>query len=86
MKNKKNSKKTRAIHEQIKRSHNREHSTSLYLTSSFTFENSEQARAIFADEIEGDSYSRLGNPNVSELIQKMVTLENTEDGFAFSSA
>ncbi len=78
-------KKTKAIHEQIDRSHNREHSTPVYLTSSFTFEDAEQARALFADEIEGNIYSRFTNPNVSELISKLVVLENTEDGFAFAS-
>ncbi len=78
-------KKTKAIREQIKQTHNREHSAPLYLTSSFTFENAEQARALFADEIEGNIYSRFTNPNVSEFILKMSQLENTEDGFAFAS-
>ena len=30
----------------------REHSVPLYVTSSFVFDNAEQARALFADEIE----------------------------------
>ena len=80
-----NDKKTKAIREQIGKSQNREHSTPLYLTSSFTFEDAEQARAMFADEIEGNIYSRFTNPNVTELIQKMTALENAEDGFAFAS-
>jgi O-succinylhomoserine sulfhydrylase len=78
-------KKTQAIRLQVRQSHNREHSTPLYLTSSFTFNNAEQGRALFADEIQGNIYSRFTNPNVSELIDKMVLLENTEDGFAFAS-
>jgi O-succinylhomoserine sulfhydrylase len=57
----------------------------LYLTSSFTFEDAEQARAVFADEEPGQVYSRYGNPNVDELIRKMCFLEKAEDGFAFAS-
>jgi O-succinylhomoserine sulfhydrylase len=78
-------KNTQAIRTQIGRSAYREHSTPVYLTSSFTFENAEHARAMFAEEMEGNIYSRFTNPSVSELIEKMAMLENTEDGFAFAS-
>jgi len=78
-------KNTQAIRTQIGRSAYREHSTPVFLTSSFTFENAEQARAMFAEEMEGNIYSRFTNPSVSELIEKMALLENTEDGFAFAS-
>lgn len=70
---------------QSERSPHREHSTPIYLTSSFTFDNAEQGRALFAEEEEGNTYSRFSNPNNSELISKMLHLENGEDGFAFSS-
>lgn len=59
----------------------REHSVPLYVTSSFTFDDAEQARALFADEIEGNIYSRFSNPNVNEFIDKMCVLEGAEDGF-----
>ncbi len=78
-------KETNAIRLQAKRSHNREHSVPLYLTSSFTFENAEQARAVFADEEAGSIYSRFSNPNVDELVEKMCYLEKAEDGFAFAT-
>ncbi|MFT2011358.1 trans-sulfuration enzyme family protein [Pontibacter sp. 13R65] len=78
-------KETKAIRLQAKRSHNREHSVPLYLTSSFMFEDAEQARAIFADEEQGNIYSRYSNPNVDELLEKVCYLEKAEDGFAFSS-
>lgn len=78
-------KSTQAIRKQTGRSQYREHTSPIYLTSSFTFENAEQARAMFADEIEGNIYSRFTNPSVSELIDKMTALENTADGFAFAS-
>lgn len=78
-------KQTQAIRIQAKRSHNREHSVPLYLTSSFTFEDSEQGRAIFAEEIPGNIYSRYQNPNVDEFVEKMCMLENAEAGLAFST-
>ncbi len=78
-------KQTKSIRIQAKRSHNREHSVPLYLTSSFTFEDAEQGRAIFAEEIEGNIYSRYMNPNVDEFVEKMCMLENAEDGIAFST-
>ncbi|WP_161888461.1 trans-sulfuration enzyme family protein [Pontibacter russatus] len=76
---------TKAIRLQAKRSHNREHSVPLYLTSSFIFDSAEQARAVFADEEAGNIYSRFSNPNVDELVQKMCYLEKAEDGFAFAT-
>jgi O-succinylhomoserine sulfhydrylase len=78
-------KQTKAIRIQADRSHNREHSVPLYLTSSFTFEDAEEGRAIFADEKAGNIYSRYMNPNVDEFVEKMVMLENAEDGLAFST-
>ena len=76
---------TLAIRTQTKRSKNREHSAPLYLTSSFTFEDAEQARAVFAGEEDAHIYSRFSNPNASEFIEKMCLLEGTEDGFATAS-
>lgn len=76
---------TKAIRLQAKRSHNREHSVPLYLTSSFIFDSAEQARAVFADEEAGNIYSRFSNPNVDELVEKMCYLEKAEDGFAFAT-
>ncbi len=78
-------KQTKAIRIQAERSQNREHSVPLYLTSSFTFEDAEQGRAIFADEMEGNIYSRYMNPNVDEFVDKMCMLENTEAGIAFAT-
>lgn len=78
-------KQTKAIRIQAERSHNREHSVPLYLTSSFTFEDAEMGRAMFAEEIPGNLYSRYQNPNVDEFVDKMCMLENTEDGLAFAS-
>ena len=39
---------TKAIRIKSKQTHQKEHSTPIYLTSSFTFDNSERMRAAFA--------------------------------------
>lgn len=76
---------TDAIRTQNERTEFREHSVPLYLTSSFVFDDAEQARALFADEIPGNIYTRFSNPNNTELIEKLCLLEGTEDGIATAS-
>ena len=76
---------TLAIRHQAARTAQREHSVPLFLTSSFTFESAEQARAMFAEEIPGNIYSRYSNPNTNEFIEKLMLLEGTEDGIATAS-
>lgn len=76
---------TLAIRTAMERSPQREHSAPLYLTSSFVFDDAEQARALFADEIPGNIYSRFSNPNNDEFIEKLCRLEGAEDGVATAS-
>jgi O-succinylhomoserine sulfhydrylase len=76
---------TRAIRCQADMTYNKEHSVPIYATSSFIFENSEEARALFANEMEGNIYSRFSNPNNEEFIQKLCLLEGLEDGVATAS-
>ena len=76
---------TDAIRAQHERTHFREHSVPLYLTSSFVFDDAEQARALFADEIPGNIYTRFSNPNNTELVDKLCLLEGTEDGISTAS-
>lgn len=76
---------TDAIRHQSERTAFREHSVPLYLTSSFVFEDAEQARAMFADELPGNIYSRYSNPNTNEFIEKLCALEGTEEGIATAS-
>lgn len=73
---------TIAIRTQTKRSESNEHSTPLYLTSSYVFEDAEDMRGQFAEEKEGLVYSRYANPNVEEFIEKLSLLEGTESGWA----
>ncbi len=76
---------TLAIREQTPRGDEREHSTPIFMTSSFVFESAEQARAMFAEEIPGNIYTRFSNPNTDEFVRKMAALEHLEDGFATAS-
>jgi O-succinylhomoserine sulfhydrylase len=76
---------TQAIRIQTEQSSQKEHSTPLYLTSSFTFDDAEQMRAAFADESDENIYSRFSNPNCQELIDKMCALEGAEDGYVTAS-
>ncbi len=76
---------TIAVRTQTKRTQQREHSVPMYLTSSFVFEDTEQARALFADEMAGNIYSRFSNPNNDEFIEKLCRLEGVEDGVATAS-
>ncbi len=76
---------TDAIRTQVPTSAEREHAVPLYLTSSFVFDTAEQARALFADELPGNIYSRYSNPNTDEFIAKLCKLEGAEDGLATAS-
>lgn len=76
---------TKAVRTRSPKTLQNEHSTPLYLTSSFTFDEAEAMRAAFADETNDNIYSRFSNPNVDEFITKMCELENAEAGFATST-
>ncbi len=76
---------TTSIRTQVEQSGQREHAVPMFLTSSFTFNDAEQARALFAQEEEGNIYSRFTNPNVEEFVEKMCALEEVEEGLATAS-
>ncbi|HJV19327.1 MAG TPA: aminotransferase class I/II-fold pyridoxal phosphate-dependent enzyme [Sediminibacterium sp.] len=78
-------KETQAIRIQTPRTNEMEHSTPLFLTSSFCFDNAEDMRAAFADETDDNIYSRFSNPGVQEFTDKMVALEGAESGYATAS-
>ncbi|MFN8253243.1 MAG: O-succinylhomoserine sulfhydrylase [Ferruginibacter sp.] len=73
---------TQAIRIQTERTNEMEHSTPVFFTSSFCFDNAEEMRAAFADESNDNIYSRFSNPGVQEFTDKMVALEGAEAGFA----
>lgn len=76
---------TQSIRIQTERTEQHEHSTPLFMTSSFVFDSAEHARALFADEVEGNVYSRYSNPNTNEFEEKMCRLEGAEAGIATAS-
>ncbi|MBK1894252.1 O-succinylhomoserine sulfhydrylase [Chryseobacterium paridis] len=76
---------TFAIRTQTERSQFDEHSTPLYLTSSFIFQDAEDMRASFAEEKPKNLYSRFSNPNVTEFTDKIVKMEGAEAGYAFAT-
>lgn len=76
---------TLAIRLQAERTQYKEHSVPLFLTSSYKFDDAEDMRALFANEKEGNVYSRYANPNTTELIDKMAALEGSEAGWATAS-
>jgi len=76
---------TEAIRTQTHRSQFSEHSTPLYMTSSFVFDDAEDMRASFAEEKDKNLYSRFSNPNTTEFVDKVVTMEDAESGYAFAT-
>lgn len=74
---------SQAIRIQTEKTGEKEHSTPLFLTSSFTYSSAEEMAAAFADDtLDVNIYSRFSNPTVDEFISKMAALEGAEDGIA----
>lgn len=74
---------TIAIRTQTERTGEKEHSTPLFLTSSFVYDSAEDMAAAFSDEnLDVNIYSRFSNPSVDEFIKKVCLLEGAEDGIA----
>lgn len=76
---------TKAIRTRIDQTAEMEHSSPLFLTSSFTYDNAEDMRAAFADETDANIYSRFSNPNVQEFTDRVCALEGAEAGFGTAS-
>lgn len=76
---------TKAIRLQTERTQQHEHSTPIFVTSSFVFDDAEHMRALFANEESGNIYSRFTNPSVREFETKMAALEEGEDCIATST-
>lgn len=76
---------TKVIRTQTERTNEMEHSSPLFLTSSFCFDNSEDMRAAFADETDDNIYSRFSNPNIKEFVDRVCMLEGAEAGYATAS-
>ncbi len=59
--------------------------TPIYQTSTFVFDSAEQGGRRFALEEEGYIYTRLGNPNVTQVEEKLAILEKAEAAVATAS-
>lgn len=57
----------------------------IFQTSTFVFETAQQGERRFAGKEEGFVYSRLGNPTVKMLEERVAALENGEACLAFGS-
>jgi len=57
----------------------------LFHSSTYTFHSAEQGEARFAGDESGYIYSRLGNPTVKILEERMAVLEKGEGALAFGS-
>ncbi|WP_340200208.1 trans-sulfuration enzyme family protein [Ascidiimonas sp. W6] len=80
-----NSKETGAIRNTLDKTAYNEHTTPIYLTSGFVFDDAEDMRASFSEEKSRNIYSRFTNPNNSEFVAKICEMENAEAGYAFAT-
>jgi O-succinylhomoserine sulfhydrylase len=76
---------TKGVRAGTLRSEFQEHSEALYLTSSFVFDNAEQAATRFAGTEEGMVYSRYTNPTVAMFQARLAALEGAESCVATAS-
>ena len=74
---------TEALRIQTARTNEKEHSTPLFLTSSFVYDSAEEMGDAFTDDgPDVNIYSRFSNPTVDEFVAKITALEKAEDGIA----
>lgn len=77
---------TRAIHKGTEgASENNALIPPVYMTSTFTFDNAEQGAAMFAGEEQGHFYTRISNPTLSLLEERIADLEGAEAAMAAAS-
>jgi cystathionine beta-lyase/cystathionine gamma-synthase len=78
---------TRAVHagERAPRPDYIPTTTPIYLSTSFSYESTDDLDAIFGNEREGYVYTRYGNPTTEALEQAVATLEGTDEAIAFAS-
>lgn len=61
------------------------HALPLYQTSAYLYENAEDAAAQFKGEVEGNIYTRLKNPTVTALEERICALEDGYETVCFAS-
>lgn len=74
---------SKSIRIQTNRTLEKEHSTPLFLTSSFVYDSAEDMASAFSnDDGMVNIYARFANPTVDEFISKICALEHAEAGVA----
>lgn len=76
---------TRAIRLAHERTHEREHSEAIFLTSSYLFDSAAHAQSVFKGDSTGNIYSRFTNPTVRTFERRLASLEGGEACVATSS-
>ena len=69
----------------LNRSHFKEQSESLFLTSGFVYQSAEQAEAIFKGDEIGFQYTRYANPTIDTFEKRMAIIDGSESCFATAS-
>lgn len=69
---------TRLVHGGVHRSAHGETAEALFLTSGFVYDSAEQAEATFKGEAAHYQYSRIANPTVTMLEERLAALEGAE--------
>ena len=77
--------RTLAVRGGTRRTAEREHCEPLYLTSSFVYENAEQAADYFSERRAGNVYSRFTNPTVELFNTRLAALEGGEASISLAS-
>ena len=78
-------KNSKLIRGALNRTHFREQSESLHLTSGYVYQNAEQAEAIFKGEETGFQYTRYANPTIDTFEKRMAIIDGAESCFATAS-
>lgn len=76
---------TLAVRAAVERSQYGENSEALYLTSGYVQPSAQSAAARFANQEEGFTYARYGNPTVASFEKRLAAMEGTEGAIATSS-
>lgn len=76
---------TTAIHCGHRRTQEREHSEPIFTTSSFVFDNAQQASDLFSGDEEGNVYSRFTNPTVAGFENRLAAMEGGQYCIATAS-
>lgn len=76
---------TIAVREGYKNSSEKEHSPAIFLTSSFVFDNAEQADNTFSKKESGNIYTRFTNPSIDLFQKRLAKLEGAQDCIATST-